>query len=121
MITVLVCDDVSELRGLIRRALRNDSDIEVVGEAVDGQQAIDMAAELLPDVVLLDIQMPVKDGFQALEGIRQDSPASKVIMFSGLNASNLEATSMSLGADDYIEKGASLKNLGERIRSLTGG
>ncbi|HYI46112.1 MAG TPA: response regulator [Actinomycetota bacterium] len=120
MTTVLICDDVAELRSLIKRALRSETDIEVVGEAANGQQAVEMAASLQPDVVVLDIQMPVMDGFQALEGIRRDCPASKVIMLSGLNASNLEATAMSLGADDYMEKGAYLGSLGERIRSLTG-
>lgn len=118
MISVLVCDDVAELRGLIRRALRGETDIEVIGEAKDGQEAVDMAASLRPMVVILDIQMPVKDGFQALEEINRELPDAKVIMLSGLNASNLEATSRSLGADDYMEKGAPLKGLGDRIRSL---
>lgn len=121
MITVLICDDVAEQRALIRRALRAESDIEVIGEAVNGQQAGEMAATLRPDVVFLDIQMPVKDGFQALEEIRRDCPDSKVIMLSGLNASNLEATAMSLGADDFMEKGASLSALGDRIRNLSSG
>lgn len=120
MITVLICDDVAELRGLIKRALRSADDIEIVGEAQDGQQAAEMAVSLRPDVVLLDIQMPEKDGFQALEDIRRDAPKSKVLMLSGLQASNLEATAMALGADGYMEKGASLSDIGERIRSLAG-
>lgn len=120
MTTVLICDDVAELRSLIRRALRSEAGIEVVGEAANGEQVIEMAASLRPDVVVLDIQMPVMDGFQALEGIRRDCPTAKVIMLSGLNASNLEATAMSLGADDYMEKGTYLGSLAEKIRNLAG-
>ncbi|MEA2499525.1 MAG: hypothetical protein QOH26_1930 [Actinomycetota bacterium] len=73
------------------------------------------------DVVLLDIQMPVKDGLQALEEIRRDCPHTKVMMLSGLLASNLGETAHGLGAHDYIEKGASLIEIGARIKQLAAG
>ena len=118
IITILICDDEVQLRTLVRRALKRASDIEVVGEASDGQASVEMAKDLRPDVVLLDIQMPVKDGLQALEEIRRDSPTSKVIMFTGLIEGVAGETSQSLGADAYIEKGSSLMDLGDRIQSL---
>ena len=119
MPTVLICDDLAELRRLFRRILRKEPDIEVIGEATDGRQAVEMAIKLRPDVILLDVLMPVSDGLQALEEIRRVSPSSKVIMLTGLNESSLGDTAAELGADDYIEKGASFADIAARIRKLT--
>ena len=119
MITVLLCDDVAELRSLARRALKDEPDMEVVGEAGDGQEAVEMAADLNPDVILLDVSMPVKDGLTALEEIRAACPDSKIIMFTALQESLAKQPTQLRGADAYVEKGALLLQLVERIRSVT--
>jgi DNA-binding NarL/FixJ family response regulator len=121
MPTVLICDDMAEIRSLLRRALRAHPEIEVVGEACDGQEAVDMANSLRPDVVLLDIQMPEKDGLQALQEIRRDSPNSKIIMLTGLLAEVAGHSAEDLGVDDYIEKGSSLMEIADRILALLDG
>src|SRR5688500_3511990 len=101
MPTVLICDDVDQMRALIRRALRSDSDMEIVGEATDGQQAVDMAAGLHPDIVMWDLQMPVKDGLEALQESRRDSPECKIVIFTGLTEYAAAKVCEGMGADDY--------------------
>jgi len=119
MPTVLICDDVSELRALVRRALKDEPDIEVIGEAGDGQQAVEMASNLRPDVILLDVSMPVKDGLTALTEIRANCPESKIIMFTALNEALAREPAERRGADAYVGKGALLTELAESIRSVT--
>lgn len=110
-IRTLVVDDVDDLRFLVRMALEHSRDFEVVGEAADGVQAVVKAAELRPDLVLLDISMPVEDGLEALPKIREVVPEAKVIMLSGFQAQRLAATAMSLGAIGYVEKGVPPRRL----------
>lgn len=102
---VLVVDDVADIRLLLRLALEGDGRFEIVGEAGDGSEAIDAAGRLRPDVVLLDLAMPVMDGLEALPGIRAQSPESKIVILSGFNARELSAEALSLGASSYMEKG----------------
>lgn len=104
-IRVLVADDSAVMRSAVSRLLQSDPDIQVVGIAKDGQQAVQQVAALDPDVVTLDLEMPVMNGLQALEGIMRDSPRP-VIMFSSLTVEGAEATfdALSLGAFDYVAK-----------------
>ena len=73
-IRVLVCDDVQAFRALMRYTLQEDPGIEVVGEAADGVAAIDAAERLQPDVVLLDLTMPILDGIDAIPAMLERSP-----------------------------------------------
>ncbi|MEA2517791.1 MAG: hypothetical protein QOG16_1629 [Actinomycetota bacterium] len=116
---VLICDDVAELRSAYRVWLSAERDIDVVGEAANGNEAVAMTRELLPDVVLLDIQMPEKDGMQALEEIARDHPDTKVVMMTGLVDARLEHRALQLGAADFIKKGTDFKDLADRIRAAT--
>ncbi len=108
---VLIVDDTPDIRFLVRLVLDQDGRFEVVGEAGDGAEAIEAAGRLQPDVVLLDLAMPVMDGLEALPGICVQSPSSKVVVLSGFNASEMKAEAMSLGAASYLEKGG----IGERL------
>ncbi|MDQ4029375.1 MAG: response regulator, partial [Actinomycetota bacterium] len=76
--TVVVCDDAREARVLLRSLLRYDPSIEIVGEASDGIEAIEAVGHHRPNVVLLDLAMPVMDGLEALPEIGRVSPDSKV-------------------------------------------
>jgi DNA-binding NarL/FixJ family response regulator len=116
-IRVLVCDDVPALRRLYRRWLDHESDIELVGEAADGAEAIAMTDELVPDVVLLDIYLPVMSGLDALSEISLRHPDVKVILMTGLEPEQVEAMASQLGAADYITKGTHLDEVAERIRA----
>ena len=102
---VLVVDDVDEIRLLLTVVLGLEANIEIVGEAVNGEEAIEQARQLQPDVVLLDIAMPVMSGDEALPHILEASPASKVIVVSAFTASVMRDKVLALGAAAYVEKG----------------
>ena len=104
-VRVLVVDDSATVRAVLARRLDADRTIEVVGRAADGFEALDLIAELKPDVVTLDIEMPRLDGLGTLERIMRDCP-TRVVMVSGLTREGAEATirALELGAVDFIEK-----------------
>src|SRR5262249_49739957 len=82
-IRVLVCDDVEAYRALMRYTLPEDPGIEVVGEAANGEAAIERAGELQPDVVLLDLTMPLLDGIDAIPRVLARAPRARVVALSG--------------------------------------
>lgn len=103
--SVLLADDVPELRKLLRQVLELSQRFHVIGEAENGLQAIEIAEHHHPDLVLLDISMPVMDGMEALPRIVQVSPATRVVILSGFEADRLAASALEMGASAYIEKG----------------
>lgn len=115
---VVVADDTPELRLLMRLRLGQDGRFEVVGEAATGAEAVEVAARERPDLVLLDLAMPVMDGLQALPLIRQRSPGTRVIVFSGVGVPQAADSAYAAGADDYVEKGTCLSMLFDRLERL---
>ena len=101
----VLADDVFDLRFMVKLALERSGRFQVVGEAENGDEAVEMAKEFQPDLVLLDVSMPVKDGLEALPDIRSVSPGAKVVMLSGFEASRLASTALASGASAYLEKG----------------
>ncbi|MEX0801377.1 MAG: chemotaxis response regulator protein-glutamate methylesterase [Dehalococcoidia bacterium] len=101
----LVVDDSAVVRAVLSRQLSGDPDIEVVGLAADGRQALEMLQSLKPDVVTLDVEMPGRDGLATLKAIMEVRP-TPVIMVSGLTAEGAEVTLRSLeaGAVDFVTK-----------------
>ena len=87
-IRVLLVDDVVEVRRLVRTSLRFRGGFEVVGEAADGAEAVRLAEQLRPDVVVLDLGLPDIAGREVLSRVRQHAPASKVVVFSGLETAD---------------------------------
>ncbi|WP_110182627.1 response regulator [Nocardioides solisilvae] len=114
---VLVVDDDRDLRELFVVQLQACPDLEVVGEAADGHEAVRLAAELTPDVVLLDVAMPVMDGLQALPLILRASPGSRVVVVSAFDEDGLGARALALGAVHYVEKGFTMR-LPEVVRAV---
>lgn len=106
---VVVADDDADMRLLLTTALRRDGRFEVVGEAADGDAAIAAAADLAPDLVLLDLGMPGRGGLEALPLLREAAPTSRIVVVSGFPGDRLEATSRAKGAVGYVEKGLSPK------------
>ena len=113
-IRIFLCDDVPELRALLRFGLEEDPSLRVVGEAGDAQSAIDSVSELRPDVLLLDLSMPGMDGLEALPRLRAVAPETAIIVFSGFASDRMAQPALELGAVGYVEKGEPL----ERVRSI---
>lgn len=105
-VRVLVVDDTPSLRVLTRLALQ-DSGFLVVGEAGDGLAAVEQARRLRPDLVLLDLAMPVMDGLEALPLLRDVLPGVKVVIVSGFDRQAMESQVVEAGADGYLQKGLS--------------
>lgn len=105
-IGVLIVDDSAVIRGGLKRLLLEDDTIEVIGSASNGEVAITSAKNLKPDVIILDIEMPVMDGIQALPNIKEASPNSKIIMFSAhtTEGGELSLKALSLGAAECLLK-----------------
>lgn len=128
-ITVLVVDDSAVIRGLVKRWLDEEEGISVLATAADGERAIKEAAKCLPDVVVMDIEMPKMDGITALPQLLKVSPDSKVIISSTLTLRNADISlrALALGATDYVAKptaqtevhgGGFRRELAEKVRVL---
>ena len=103
-IRVMIVDDVSETRENVRKLLQFESDVEVVGVARTGKEAIQLSQDLNPDVVLMDINMPDMDGITATETIRGKQPAVQVVILSVQGDQNYMRRAMLAGARDFLTK-----------------
>ncbi len=113
---VVVVDDDPMVREAVR-ALMEDRGFDVVGEAEDGLAAVGVVAELLPDVVLMDVKMPVMDGLEATRRITTAHPTVKVILLSAYDDASFRRTADQIGAADYLVKGVSPLVLEQAIRN----
>jgi DNA-binding NarL/FixJ family response regulator len=113
----LIADDMEQLRVLLTRVIERDGRFEVVGHAHDGEQAVSLTLELAPDIVILDLMMPKKSGMEALAEIREASPSTKVVFFTG---ATIELPHPS-AADGLLEKGATPKEILAAIESALEG
>ncbi len=115
-------DDSEDLVFLVRGALERTGQFRVVAEAADGAEAVAAVTEEQPDLVLLDILMPVMDGMAALPLIRDACPDAVVVMLSALgDSSGMPQKAMALGANGYIHKDGRLQALPEQLRVIVGG
>ena len=119
-VRVVIIDDTSDLRELLRVALTRGG-MEVVGEAGDGLAGIEAVRLERPDLVLLDLSMPVMDGLAALPSIRRLVPAAKIVVLSGFGATQMSERALATGADGYLQKGVSLKRILDYVRTMTAG
>ncbi len=108
---VLVVDDAEDLRTMLRLRMESVEELVVVGEAGDGVAAVDRASELQPDLVFLDLSMPRMDGLEALPLIRAAVPGVRVIVLSGFNEGGMAERAIEAGADHYVVKGGSIREL----------
>ena len=117
---VLLADDVANLRVLVRLALELHGPFEVVAEAENGAEAVEQARHFEPDLVLLDVSMPVLDGLEALPEVRAASPHSKIVMLSGFEERRLGRLALDAGASAYLEKGIAPQALADRLVAIMG-
>jgi len=118
---ILLADDHTLLRGLLRSELESQSDVEVVGEAEDGRKTLQLVRELVPDVVLMDITMPNLNGMDATRQIVRELPAVKVIALSMHQNRKFVINMLNAGASGYLLKNCTSQELVEAIRTVAGG
>ena len=119
-IRILIADDHEVLRrGLV--SLFSGSDINIVAEATSGDEAVQIAIEQQPDVVLLDIRMSNGDGLSALEAIKEQQPEMPVLMLSTYDNPTYIAQAMAQGASGYLLKGSNREEIIEKIRAVASG
>lgn len=117
-IRVLLVDDIPETRENLRKLLFFEADVEVVGAATNGEEGVQMAVELKPDIVLMDINMPGMDGITASEHISQQSPFTQIIMMSVQGEADYLRRSMLAGAREFLIKPFSSDELVSSIRRV---
>ncbi len=121
MIRVLVADDHPVVRQGLCTMLELEDDIEVVARAADGEEAVMMARREHPDITLLDVQMPVLDGIEALRRIRADDPEARVIVLTTYRNEDYIFPSLRAGARGYLLKDSSREELAGAIRAVAAG
>lgn len=106
--TIVLVDDAPDVRGVITALLRRDPSMRVVGEAGDGARGVEVVRQLQPDMVLLDLAMPVMDGLTALPLLLEASPSTRVVVLSAFGTDRTVEAAMEAGATAFIRKGADL-------------
>jgi DNA-binding NarL/FixJ family response regulator len=121
MITVLLVDDQPLIRLGFRMVLGSAADVEIVGEAEDGQTAVEMTRDLDPDVVLMDIRMPRLDGIQATRMITASAPRSKVLILTTFDLDEYAFSALNAGASGFLLKDADPAELIGAVRTISRG
>ena len=115
-IRVLIVDDHQVFRDGLKLVINRQADMEVVGEAADGEKAIALTRELLPDIIIMDVKMPFMDGAEATSRILAEMPGMKILALSIYADDGFMASMMRAGALGYILKGCDIEELSNTIR-----
>ena len=118
---VMIVDDHSVLRVGLKNVLERTGEFDVVGQAADGDEAVRVAAELSPDLVVMDVMMPNKDGVQACREIMEFSPATRVVMLTASVEEDAVVEALAAGATGYIQKETGLDTLLSTVRDVARG
>jgi len=117
-VSVLICDDNQSMRDVLRDVIGLRPSLRVIGQAVDGNEAIREATRLQPDVILLDLAMPHRTGLGALPELVQAAPQTKIIVLSSLAKASIGKAVIELGAALYLEKGATPDEINDAIEAV---
>jgi two-component system nitrate/nitrite response regulator NarL len=120
-VRVLVADDHPAMRGALARLVREHEELELVGEAADGEEALALLGRLAPDVALLDVRMPKLDGLRALRQIRADGSAVRVLLISGSDDSEIAHEAIAQGAAGFLSKDAEEAEISRAILAVADG
>ena len=119
--SVMLVDDHSIMRDLLRDALENTGEFEVVAQAADGQEALRMVEEAAPDVIVMDIIMPVMDGIEACRQITELLPGTRVLMLTASNEQDAIVRAIAAGATGYLQKYSGKEQLLTTLREVAEG
>jgi DNA-binding NarL/FixJ family response regulator len=120
-VRVVIADDQGMVRSGFTTLLNSEPDIEVIGEAVNGQEAITRAIQLRPDVILMDVRMPVMDGLQATRQITAMDGAPRVLVLTTFDLDDYVYQALRWGASGFLLKDASARELAEAVRVVAAG
>jgi DNA-binding NarL/FixJ family response regulator len=120
-VRVVVADDHTLVRQSVVKAVRNESGIEVVGEAADGEATLTTVTALSPDILVLDIAMPGVDGLSVAERLRREQPDLRILFLSMHDDDASLQRAVQLGADGFVSKAASIDELLEALRAIRDG
>jgi two-component system response regulator NreC len=118
---VLVCDDHADFRSLVKSALKEDRQIEIIGEASNGREGVEKALRLRPDVVLMDLSMPQLTGLEATRRIRRASRRIKVLILSSYDEVEVVSPCLHAGASGFFQKYRPLSELSHAIDTVRKG
>ncbi len=121
VIRILLADDHAMVRRGVRSLLKKVNGIAVVGEAVDGREAVTLAEQLKPDIVIMDVSMPRQNGFEAAAEIQRKLKSTRILFLSMHNSTSLAHQALRQGAQGYVLKGQALQELVKAIRALSAG
>jgi two-component system, NarL family, response regulator NreC len=121
LIRVVIADDFPAVRRSIRTMLERMKGIEVVGEAVNGREAVERVEQVTPDVVVMDVSMPQMDGIEATERIHQSGAATRILMVSVYKDASLVRQALEKGAKGYMLKDSLFERLGAAINIVAAG
>ncbi len=117
VIKVAIADDHALFRAGVRTALAAKRDVELIAEADNGMQLLNLLRHIEPDIILLDIQMPIMDGIQTLPEIRKLRPEAKVIILSMHNDHSMISKLMEIGANSYLTKNSDSETIYQAIKT----
>jgi DNA-binding NarL/FixJ family response regulator len=118
VITVLLADDHGDIIEMLRFAFSVYGAFEVVGSAPDGRRAVDLAIDLQPDIVVLDLMMPAMSGFDAIPLIRSGAPATRIVVLSAVDDAGSRRRALDAGADLYLVKGVVPREMARLLGEL---
>jgi two-component system, NarL family, nitrate/nitrite response regulator NarL len=118
---VIIVDDNDSVRESLRSMLECEPSLQIVDEAKDGQEAIELCRLHRPDLVLMDVRMPRVDGFEATRRIKEEMDTTKVLMMSASNGREYVSRAIRAGAEGYVSKDASIEEWQEAVREVLSG
>lgn len=119
MLRILLAEDNDLVRDSLKLLLEYEHDIEIVGDAADGQEALDMLQQIEADILVTDLNMPKVDGFQLIEELRRRNPSIQILVYSALNSTAYVAKAFRIGASAYLTKDSSADELIYALRHVS--
>jgi DNA-binding NarL/FixJ family response regulator len=118
---VVLCDDHEIVRDAIKSRMANSPALQIVGEATNGRDVVDVVKELEPDVLIIDVELPKRDGIEATKDVLRARPRTKVIIFTAHAQPDLLALALRAGASGYVLKSAPAEDIARAVKAVTGG